>query len=62
MNLGDFGRIRSLLSLASQINDPSQIEQLVLVPPYTSNAVIDDADVLIPNWDAIRPVVRQYFS
>jgi LCP family protein required for cell wall assembly len=62
MNLGDFARIRSLLSLASQINDPSEIEQIVLVPPYTSNAVIDGADVLIANWDAIRPLVRQYFS
>jgi len=62
MNLGDFARIRSLLSLASQINDPSQIEQIVLVPPYTSNAVIDGADVLIANWAAIRPLVRQYFS
>jgi LCP family protein required for cell wall assembly len=62
MNLGDFARIRSLLSLASQINDPSQIEQIVLVPPYTSSAVIDGADVLIANWTAIRPLVRQYFS
>jgi LCP family protein required for cell wall assembly len=61
MNLGDFARIRSLLSLAGQINDPSQIEQIVLVPPYTSSAVVDGADVLIPNWTAIRPLVRQYF-
>jgi LCP family protein required for cell wall assembly len=61
MNLGDFARIRSLLTLAGQISDPSQIEQIVLVPPYSSNAVIDGADVLIPNWTAIRPLVRQYF-
>jgi LCP family protein required for cell wall assembly len=61
MNLGDFVRIRSLLTLAGQINDPAQIEQIVLVPPYTSSAVIDGADVLIANWTAIRPLVRQYF-
>jgi LCP family protein required for cell wall assembly len=62
MDLADLGRIRSLLSLAGQINDPSQIEQIVLVPPYTSSAVIDGADVLIADWSAIRPLIRQYFS
>ena len=62
MNPGDFARIRALLSLASQINDPSQIEQIVLVSPYTSSAAIDGADVLIANWTAIRPLVRQHFS
>lgn len=62
MNLGDLGRVRSLLSLASQISDPSQIEQLVLVPPYTSSSVIDGQDVLIADWTAIRPLIRQYFS
>jgi LCP family protein required for cell wall assembly len=62
MNLGNLARITSLLSLASQVNDPSQIEQIVLVPPYTSTGVIDDADVVLANWDAIRPLIRQYFS
>lgn len=62
MNLADFARVRSLLSLASQINDASQIEQIVLVPPYTSGTVIGGSDVLLPNWSAIRPLVRQYFS
>src|SRR5215468_12684068 len=62
MNLTDFARVRSLLSLASQISDPSQIEQIVLTPPYTSSAVIDGADVLIANWAAIRPLIRRYFS
>lgn len=62
INLADIGRIRSLLSLASQINDPSQIQQLVLVPPYTSDAVVDGADVLIADWTAIRALIRQYFS
>ena len=61
MNLADFARIRSLLSLASEINDPSQIQQVVLVPPYTSTGVIGGADVVLPNWGAIRPLVRQLF-
>ena len=60
-NLADLSRLRSLLSLAGQITDPSQIEQIVLSPPYTSSAQIDGADVVIPNWNAILPVVRQRF-
>jgi LCP family protein required for cell wall assembly len=62
INLGDLGRIQSLLSLAGQITDPSQIEQLVLVPPYTSNDVVDGQDVLIANWTEIRSLIRQYFT
>jgi LCP family protein required for cell wall assembly len=62
INLTDLARIRSLLSLANQINNPSQIQQIVLVPPYTSDAVVDGADVLLPNWSAIRPLVRQNFT
>jgi LCP family protein required for cell wall assembly len=61
LNLTDLPRIRSLLALANQISDPSQVEQIVLVPPYTSSAVIDGADVVIPNWSAILPLVRQRF-
>src|SRR5262249_42089193 len=62
MNLQNLDRVRTLLSLAGQINDPSQIEQIVLTPPYTSDAVIGAADVVIANWGAIRPLVRQHFS
>lgn len=62
MNLGDLTRVRSLLTLAGQLNTPSQIEQLVLVPPYTSSTDVYGADVLIPNWAAIRPLVQQHFS
>jgi LCP family protein required for cell wall assembly len=63
MNLTDVARIRSLLSLASQINDPSQIEQILLLPPYTSDATLGDGEqVLMPNWSAILPLVRQHFT
>ncbi len=62
MNLADFPRIRSLLALANQIGDPSQIEQIVLVPPYTSDAKIAGQDVLVPAWSAILPLVHQHFT
>ncbi|HSR21948.1 MAG TPA: LCP family protein, partial [Candidatus Eisenbacteria bacterium] len=63
MNIADLARVRSLLSLASQINDPSQIEQIVLLPPYTSDATLADGEqVLTPNWNAILPLVRQRFT
>ncbi|HKF16270.1 MAG TPA: LCP family protein [Candidatus Dormibacteraeota bacterium] len=61
-NLSDFGRLRSLISLASQISDPSQIEQIVLVPPYTGSDVINGADVVTPNWSLIRPLIQQKFT
>ena len=62
MNLADLSRIRSLISLAGQINDPSQIAQILLLPPYTSDATLSDgAQVLLPNWNAILPLVRQHF-
>jgi LCP family protein required for cell wall assembly len=61
VNLTDLTRIRALISLAGQLSDPSQIEQIVLVPPYTSTGQIDGTDVVLPNWSAILPLVRQRF-
>ena len=61
-NLTDLGRLRSLISLASQISDPSQIEQIVLVPPYTGTDVIGGADVVTPNWNLIRQLVQAKFT
>ncbi|OLB81628.1 MAG: hypothetical protein AUI14_02580, partial [Actinobacteria bacterium 13_2_20CM_2_71_6] len=62
MNLADLPRLRALAALAGQITDPSQIEQIVLVPPYTSSTTVGGQDVLLPNWPAILPVVRQHFT
>jgi LCP family protein required for cell wall assembly len=62
INLGDFRRLRSMLSLAGQITDPAQIQQILLVPPYTSTGVIAGQDVVLPNWPAILPLVRQHFA
>jgi len=63
MDLRDLAEVRSLLSLAGQINDPSQIQQVVLTPPYTSDATLSDGQqVLIPSWSAILPLVRKLFA
>ena len=51
-----------MLSLAGQITDPAQIQQILLVPPYTSTGVIAGQDVVLPNWPAILPLVRQHFA
>ncbi len=61
-NLTDFGRLRTLLSLAGQISDPAQIEQIVLVPPYTGTDVVGGQDIVTPIWGLIRPLVQQKFS
>lgn len=55
-------RIRQLLPLAASFSDPSQIEQIVLLPPYTTGRVVGEQDVLIPNWDLILPLVHKHFA
>jgi LCP family protein required for cell wall assembly len=61
INLTDFAKLRSFLRLAGQITDPSQIDQIILAG-YTSAAVVDNQDVLLPNWNAILPLVKQKFT
>jgi hypothetical protein len=61
MDIRDVSRLRSLLSLASQISDPSQIQQIVLLPPYTREGKVGDADVVFPIWSEILPLVRRNF-
>lgn len=52
--------VAGLLPLASNV-DLSNVHQVILLPPYTSDATIGDADVLTPNWNLILPEVHQYF-
>jgi LCP family protein required for cell wall assembly len=52
--------VRALLPIASQIQ-PQSVKQIVLLGSYTSSQVIGGADVLVPNWPQIRPLVHQYF-
>ncbi len=55
-------RIRQLVPLAASFSDPSQIEQIVLLPPYTTARHIGDQDVEVPNWNLILPLVHQHFG
>jgi LCP family protein required for cell wall assembly len=54
-------RVRAILPLTNQIGGPN-IKQVVLLPPYTSSAVIEGQDVIVPNWQEILPLVRQSFT
>jgi LCP family protein required for cell wall assembly len=56
----DLPRIRQVLPLATRISIES-VKQEVLLPPYTSESMIGDQDVLLPNWAEILPLVRQTF-
>ena len=53
-------RVRQLLAVASDL-EGSGVQRVVLVPPYTSEGMIAGQDVVIPNWDQIRPLVHQSF-
>jgi LCP family protein required for cell wall assembly len=53
-------RIRQLLSIANQFAS-SGIQQVVLLPPYTSAATIGGQDVILPNWAEILPLVHASF-
>ncbi|MHB8510065.1 MAG: LCP family protein [Candidatus Dormibacteria bacterium] len=54
-------RFRSLLPVANGFAN-GNIHQLVLGPPYTSDAIVAGGqDVLLPAWGEILPLVREYF-
>jgi LCP family protein required for cell wall assembly len=53
-------RVRQLLPIAGQIK-PESIRQIVLLEPYTSIGEVDQQSVVLPHWEQIRPLVRQYF-
>jgi LCP family protein required for cell wall assembly len=50
----------SFLSLAKAF-DSARVKQIVLLAPYTTGTQVDGQDVLLPNWDAILPLVRDNF-
>jgi len=54
-------RIQSLIALATAFNDPGAIHQVVLLPPYTSNGMVGDQDVVFADWSLILPLVHQSF-
>ena len=52
-------RVRSLVSLATTFGNGT-ISQIVLGPPYTRGDMIGGADVLLPDWSQILPLVRRF--
>ena len=53
-------RLRALMSIANEFNGPN-VHRVVLVPPYTSEGVIGDQDVVVADWSQILPLVQQSF-
>ncbi|HWF58076.1 MAG TPA: LCP family protein [Candidatus Dormibacteraeota bacterium] len=53
-------QVGQLLPIAGNVS-LSNVQQVVLLPPYTQTQTIGSQDVLRPNWDLIRPLVHKYF-
>ena len=52
-------RVAQLLPLAASFNNPDQIRQLYLLPPYTHGGGPDGS--INADWDRILPLVHTYF-
>jgi polyisoprenyl-teichoic acid--peptidoglycan teichoic acid transferase len=55
------GRVRGLLPIAGSLDSSQAIRQIVLLSPYTEIGTVDTQSVVLPHWDQILPLVRQYF-
>jgi len=53
-------QVAALLPLASQITLQT-VQQVLLLPPFTSGANVGGQDVLMPNWNLILPETHKYF-
>ncbi len=53
-------QVSELLPIAGGVS-LSNVQQVVLLPPYTASQTIGNQDVLEPNWDLILPLVHKYF-
>jgi len=56
----DLGRLQALLGMAGQF-DGSGVKTIVLLPPYTTEAMVGDQDVVLPDWSRILPLVHKSF-
>jgi hypothetical protein len=54
-------RIQQLLPLAAGLQNPDSVRQIVLLAPYTTISTVDNQSVVLPHWNLILPLVRQYF-
>src|SRR5690242_13038137 len=52
-------KVASLLPLAASFDNPDQIHQIVLLPPYTHGG--GPGGSINANWNLILPLVHQYF-
>ena len=52
-------RVAALLPLAASFDNPDQIQQIVLLPPYTHGG--GPGGSINANWSLILPLVHQYF-
>ena len=52
-------KVSQLLPLAASIDNPDQIRQIVLLPPYTHGGGPDGS--IIADWNRILPLVHQFF-
>jgi LCP family protein required for cell wall assembly len=52
-------RVAALLPLAASFDNPDQIRQIVLLPPYTHGGGPDGS--ITADWGAILPLVHTYF-
>ena len=53
------GTVAQMLPLAASFDNPDSIRQIILASPYTHGGAPGGS--LYPNWDAIIPLVHQYF-
>jgi LCP family protein required for cell wall assembly len=53
-------QVSDLLPIAGGVS-LSNVQQVVLLPPYTAGQTIGNQDVLEPDWDLILPLVHKYF-
>jgi len=53
-------RVALMLPLAASFDNPDQIQQFVLAPPYSRPGAPDGS--YYPNWGLINPLLHQYFS
>ena len=51
--------VAGMLPLAASFDNPDQIRQLVLLPPYTHGG--GPGGSITPDWGRILPLVHQYF-
>jgi LCP family protein required for cell wall assembly len=54
------GQVGELLPVAGNVS-LSNVQQVVLLPPYTHPQTIGSQSALVPNWDLTLPLVHKYF-